>query len=201
MLSAAATQQQWRPEWFTIGVGGVDLDNTARLMDQSQVNGHLFGMSQLGDAVKLIGPTSEAGQVYKMATGKTMPEGTSGQYHQLVHMFNLLQAAGPVLTPETIAKGVVTIPVRGADPFPAGRWSFADKPTTEPGLDHTAVQDAREVYWVSENGTETASGASARDEYYNGPDGKNGTFKVTYGGRRFQSGEWEKADPPIYPPR
>ena len=201
VLTAAASQQQWRPEWFTIGVGGVDLDNTARLMDQSQVNGHLFGMSQLGDAVRLLGPNSEPGQVYKLATGKTMPEGTSGEYFSLVHLFNLLQAAGPVLTPENIAGGAVTIPIRGVEPFPAGRWSFADKPTTEPGLDHTAVQDAREVYWVSEDGTDTASGASARDEYYNGPDGKNGTFKVTYNGNRFVSGTWPKEDPPIYPPR
>ena len=92
-------------------------------------------------------------------------------------------------------------PVRGTAPFAAGRWSFADKPTTEPGLDHTAVQDAREVYWVSEDGTDTASGASARDEYYNGPDGKNGTFKVTYDGERFESGKWLKEDPPVYPPR
>ena len=201
VLTAAASKQQWHPEWFSIGVGGTDLDNTARLYDQEQANGHLFGMSQLGDAVQLIGPTSEPGQVYKIATGKTMPEGTNGAYHSLVHMFNLLQAAGPVLTPESIAKGVMTIPVRGAEPFPAGRWFFGDQPTTEPGLDHTAVQDAREVYWVSEPGTDTASGASARDEYYNGPDGKNGTFKVTYNGRRFQSGEWEKTDPPVYPPR
>jgi hypothetical protein len=201
VLTAAATQQQWHPEWFSIGVGGTDLDNTARLYDQQQANGHLFGMSQLGDAVQLIGPKSEPGTVYKIATGKTLPEGTNGAYHSLVHMFNLLQAAGPILTPETIAKGVLTIPVRGAEPFPAGRWSYVDKPTAEPGGDHTAVQDAREVYWVSEPGTDTASGAAARDEYYNGPDGKNGTFKVTYNGRRFLSGEWEKTDPPVYPPR
>jgi hypothetical protein len=201
VLTSAASQQQWHPEWFTIGVGGVDLDNTARLYDQQQANGHLFGMSQLGDAQKLIGPNSEPGQVYKIATGKSMPDGTNGDYHGLVHMYNLLQAAGPVLTPANIAKGAPTIPIRGAAPFPAGRWSFADTPKAEPGLDHTEVQDAREVYWVSEPGTDTASGASARDEYYNGPDGKNGTFKVTYNGERFVSGAWPREDPPIYPPR
>jgi hypothetical protein len=201
VLTAAATQQRWFPEWFTIGVGGVDLDNTARLYDQEQVNGHLFGLSQLGDAVQLIGPKSEPGQVYKLATGKTMPEGTNGEYFSMVHLFNLLQAAGPNLTPNAIADGVVTIPVRGAAPFPAGRWSFADKPDGSPGLDHTAVQDAREVYWVSEPGTDTAGGRSARDTYYNGPDGKNGTFKVTYDGNRFVTGAWPAEDPPVYPPR
>ena len=63
------------------------------------------------------------------------------------------------------------------------------------------MQDAREVYWVSEDGTDTASGTSARDPYYNGPDSKNGTFKVTYEGRRFQNNEWPDGDPPIYPAR
>jgi hypothetical protein len=201
VLTAAASQQQWHPEWFTIGVGGVDLDNTARLYDQQQVNGHLFGPSQLGDAVQLIGPNSEPGQVYKIATGKTLPEGTNGDYHSLVHIYNLLQAAGPVLTPENIANGVGTIPIRGAAPFPAGRWSFIDNPRGQPGGDHTAVQDAREVYWVAEPGTDTASGAAARDPYYNGPDGKNGTFKVTYNGERFVNEAWPSEDPPIYPPR
>ncbi len=201
VLTGAASQQNWKPEWFTIGVGGVDLDNTARLYDQSQVNGHLFGLSQLGDAQKLIGPNSEPGVVYKLATGKTMPEGTSGGYHGLVHIFNMLQAAGPNLTPDNIAAGTRTIPVRGAEPYPAGRWSFADSVTGGEGYDHTEVQDAREVYWVSEPGTDTASGNSANDKYYNGADSKNGTFKVTYNGRRFLSGEWPSGDLPIYPPR
>ena len=201
VLTSAASQQQWRPEWFTIGVGGVDLDNTARLYDQSQVNGHLFGMSQLGDAVQLIGPNSEPGQVYKLATGKAMPEGTNGDYHSLVHIFNMLQAAGPVLSPAAIAEGVKTIPVRGAPPYAAGRWFYGDTPTAEPGFDHTEVQDAREVYWVSEAGTDTASGAAARDPYYNGPDGKNGTFKVSYNGERFVSNAWPTEDPQVYPPR
>jgi hypothetical protein len=198
VLTAAAERQQWRPEWFTIGVGAVDLDNSARLYEQNQVNGHLYGMSQLGDATRLIGPTSEAGQIYKVATGKTIPEGTSGEYWNLVHMFNLLQAAGPVLTPANIAKGAPTIPVRGQAPFPYGRWSMADTPRAQPGLDHTEVQDAREVYWVSKDCGSTCTN-SASDPYYNGPDGKNGTFKVTYNGERFVSGAWPEGDPPIYP--
>src|SRR4051812_24579249 len=191
VLTAAASQQQWHPEWFTIGVGGVDLDNTARLDDQSQVNGHLFGMSQLGDAQKLIGPNSEPGQVYKNATGKDLDPGTNGDYHGLVHMYNMIEAAGPVLNSANIAKGAGTIPIRGAAPYPAGRWSFIDNPRGEPGGDHTEVQDAREVYWVSQNCGQTCTN-TASDPYYNGADGKNGTFKVTHDGERFVSGAWAK---------
>ena len=58
---------------MTIGTGLTDLDNAARLYDQSQVDGHLFGPSQLGAADKLIGPTSEPGVIYKQITGKTIP--------------------------------------------------------------------------------------------------------------------------------
>lgn len=79
-----------------------------------------------------------------------------------------------MLTPENIAKGAPSIPLRGVKPYPMGRWSF-----------------------------ETKSGAAtgnAGDPYYNGPDGKDGTFKVTYNGERFVSGAWPKEEPPIYPP-
>jgi hypothetical protein len=199
VLTGAASQQQWHPEWYTIGVGGVDLDNTARLYDQSQVNGHLYGMSQLGDAAQLIGPKSEPGAVYKKATGKDMPEGTNGDYHGLVHIYNLLQAAGPLLSPDAIAQGVKTIPVRGAAPFAAGRWVFGDNPLGEPGSDHTEVQDSREVYWVSQNCGQTCTDTAA-DPYYNGSDGKNGTFKVAYNGERFVSNAWPTEDPQVYPP-
>ena len=92
VLTEAATKQQWNPEWMTIGTGLTDLDNAARLYDQNQVDGSLFGMSQLGATDKLIGPTSEPGIVFKQATGKTIPEGTSGDYFSLIRI--LLDAPG-----------------------------------------------------------------------------------------------------------
>ena len=202
VLTEAAENQGWHPEWLLIGVGGTDADNSARLYNQNQVNGHMFGMSQLGQTTKLIGKDSEPGRVYRNATGKEIPEGTSGDYFGLVHMFNMLQAAGPVLTPENLGKGAMTLPPGGAPEFPAGYWSLLDGPDGTPGAgDHTEVEDSREVFWVSEPGTPTAGDAKARDNYYNGPDGKNGTLKETYNGKRFRNGEWPKEDPPIYPPR
>jgi hypothetical protein len=47
----------------------------------------------------------------------------------------------------------------------------------------------------------TACTNSSSDPYFNGPDGKNGTYKETYNGKRFRNGEWPQEDPPIYPPR
>ena len=203
VLTEAATKQQWNPEWMTIGTGLTDIDNAARLYDQIQVDGHLYGMSQLGSADKLIGPTSEPGVIYKQITGKTIPEGTSGDYFGLIRYYSMLQAAGPNLTPATVAAGVRTIPPGGAPTFPAGYTSFLDGPDGTPGAgDHTAVDDSREVYWVNGTGNKSSDKGSCtknQDPYYNGADGCAGTYKETYNGRRFRNGEWSQEEPPIYP--
>lgn len=205
VLTEAATKQNWRPEWMTIGTGLTDIDNAARLYDQVQVHGHLFGPSQLGSADKLIGPTSEPGRVYKIATGKTIPEGTSGDYFLLVRLFSMLQAAGPNLTPQTVAQGAMTLPPGGAPTYPAGYTSFLDAPDGTAGAgDHTAVDDAREVFWVNPTHNKDSNKSSCpkhADPYYNSADTCAGTYKETYGGKRFRNGEWPTEDPPIYPPR
>lgn len=184
VLTQAAEQQNWFPEWLLIGVAATDTDNAARLYSQQAVVGSLFGMSQLGPTPKVIGKNSEAGRVYKVASGKDIPEGTTGSYFYLVHMFNMLQAAGPNLTPATVAQGAMTIPPGGAPEFPFGYWSMQDGPDGKKGAgDHTEVDDSREIYWTT--GT--------------GPDGKKGTYKETMNGARFRNDEWPGGDPQIYP--
>jgi hypothetical protein len=190
---------------MTIGTGLTDLDNAARLYDQTQVDGHLFGPSQLGSAAKLIGPTSEPGKVYKNITGKTIPEGTSGDYFGYVRYYSMLQAAGPNLTPSAVAAGVRTLPPMGAPAFPAGYVSFQDGPSGQVGAgDHTGVDDSREVFWVNganNKSSEEDACIKNADPYFNSPtDGCAGTFKETYGGKRFRNGEWPKEEPPVYPP-
>ncbi len=184
-LTQAAERQSWHPEWYIIGVASQDTDNFGRLYDQNQVDGHMFGMSQLGRTEDLIGPNSEAGRVYKHATGNDMPEGTSGDYYESVSFFNLLQAAGPTLTPDSLANGAMTIPPGGAPDFPAGYWSLQDGPDGTAGAgDHTLVEDSREIYW---------------DGSAQAPDGDEGTFLETYDGRRFRNNEWPEEEPPVYP--
>jgi hypothetical protein len=184
-LTQAATKQAWFPEWYLIGVAAQDTDNLGRLYDQTAVDGRMFGMSQLGATTKLLGPNSEPGKLYKALTNKEITEGTTGEYFEYVHVFNMLQAAGPILHPQTIAEGVGKIPPGGAPAFPLGYWSFADGVDGTAGAgDHTAIDDSREIYW---KGTER------------GPDGDLGTFVETYGGKRFRNGEWPKEEPPVYP--
>ena len=47
-LTQSATNQGWYPEWLLIGVALTDVDNLGRLYDKRQVDGHMFGLSQLG---------------------------------------------------------------------------------------------------------------------------------------------------------
>ena len=199
-MTQAAKNQRYYPEWIGIGTALQDTDNAARLYEQEVVNGHLFGMSQLGATKKILGPNSEAGQMYKHITGKEIPPGATGDYYGVLGIYTALQATGPALTPQNVATALFTSPPGGAPDFPVGYTSYQDGPDGTPGAtDHTAVDDAREVYWVSEPGTGTAVGNKPRNPYYAGPaDGNNGTYKETYGGKRFRNGQWPEENPPIY---
>jgi hypothetical protein len=166
-LTDGAKQQNYHPEWLLIGVASTDTDASASTYEQSEVTGHLFGMSQLGNTAKLSSATGEAARVWRQATGTALPNlGAVTVYYDLVDIFSLLQASGPVLTPRHAADGIRLYPnagIGGGD----GTWSWAHE--------HTATIDAREIYW----------------------DGAH--FQETYGGRRFQSGQWPAQEPPIYP--
>jgi hypothetical protein len=182
-LTSQARSQDWGPEWVLAGIGLSDNEDFSRLYDQDRVNGHLFGLSDLGSREADFGPQGEPARLYKTLTGKPLPPGTDGDYFILVHLFNLLQAAGPGLTPDSIAAGVTHLPASGAHGFDVGIWSFQTGPDGSPGFDHTAVDDAREVYW---NGNATSY------------DGKKGVYVAAYGGKRFSNGQWPTDDPAYY---
>jgi hypothetical protein len=183
-LTQSAKSQNYNPEWIVIGVALTDVDNVARLWDQSQVGGSLFGMSQLGATEKILGPGGEAPKTYKAITGTTIAPGTTGDYHGLVLLFSALQAAGPNVTPESVAKAFVSLPPGGAPRFEVGYASYRDGPDGRAGThDHTAIDDAREIWW-NPDGT--------------GFDGKKGLYEETMSGKRFRNGEWPKGEPPVF---
>jgi hypothetical protein len=180
-LTQAAEEQDYHPEWVLIGTAATDTDNFGRSYAQSQVDGHMFGISQLSASDRIYGPESEAGRLYEKLNDEEIPGGTVGGLYGSVHMFNLLQAAGPELTPENIADGVRALPALGGDGAPI--WHFGDG--------HTATKDAREIYW-------DGGAPPGPDE----PDQSlTGAFVETYDGQRFQPDEWPAEDPPVYPDR
>lgn len=176
-LTEAADRQSWGPEWFIIGVATQDSDGAARTFDQAVVEGHLFGMSQVGPTIAVEGKKGESFASWKRAfPNQDPPRGFGFIYYRTLALFMMLQAAGPLLTPENIGRGLRALPDGGGEKGPQGTWSFKG--------DHTAVDDSREIYWMRNKP---------------GFDGGNGTYVETMGGKRFRTGEWPKAEPPIYP--
>ncbi|HET6875117.1 MAG TPA: hypothetical protein VFH70_10080, partial [Acidimicrobiales bacterium] len=191
-LTEEADGQNYFPEWYNIGVALNDFDTVPRLWDAKEIDGHYFGLSQLGPSESLVGPQSEPGILYQKITGKTIPQGTNGDYYGLLTIFNMLQAAGPDLTPQNMARGLWALPPGGA-PVPGGtKFAYAAGYTCyctnwdgTKGVDHTAVEDSREVYWNN-------AGTSPYD-------GKTGTFIAIWNGARFLIGNFPAGSPPFYP--
>lgn len=183
-LTQAAKAQDYFPEWIIIGVAATDTDNFGRLYEQSVVEGSMFGMSQLGSTSKTYGEDAEPNRLYQKEFGKALPRGTTGWFGSLLHVYNLVQAAGPELTAENMAEGAFRLPDLGAPEFAYGRWSMATGPDGEPGRDHTTVDDSREVFWDGK-----APSLS---------DGKPGTWIEVNDGKRFSNGEWPDTDPAVF---
>ena len=178
-MTQDAAVQNYHPEWMLEGVALTDDDNLAQLWDQSEINGHLFGLSQAGDEAAALAPSGEVAQAWKDATGQSSlqnPE-ISLDYELLVAMFDQLQAAGPDLTPQSLAAGTHTLPVLGGPAAIFGTWDWQTL--------HTAIINSREVYW---DGGETSPA-----------DGKQGTYLAIYDGKRFQAGQFPSGEPPYYP--
>jgi hypothetical protein len=184
-LTKAAAAQDYHPEWLLNGAALVDLDQTGQTYDQSEVTGHLFGLSETSPSQDTTGPNSVAGKLYQQLTGHEIPAGTDGNYSLLVSMFNSLQAAGPMLTPDNLARGVHALPVLGAPNYEYGQWNYNTGPSGQAGSgDHTAISDARFVYW---DGKATSP-----------LNGKQGTYVALFGGKRFGLGAWPAQLPPLF---
>ena len=129
LLTKAAAAQDYHPEWFMIGTAATDQDESIQTYDDpGEVTGHLFGMSELSPPTETTGPTSLAGKLYQKLTGHTIPKETDGTYSQLLAIFDMLQAAGPDLTPQNMARGIHALPTMGAPLFQYGAWSWNTSP-------------------------------------------------------------------------
>jgi hypothetical protein len=186
LLTKAAAAQDYHPEWFLTGSGLTDLDQVAQgLYDQSEIAGHMFGLSESSPSTATTGPASLAGQLYQKLTGHPIPKGTDGNYAALSEIFDALQAAGPDLTPANMARGLHALPTLGAPTYQYGKWSWNAGMTGVMGQgDQTAGEDARFVYW-------DAGKVSPLN-------GVKGTFVAVYGGKRFTYGSWPGTLPPLF---
>jgi hypothetical protein len=186
LLTEAAAAQNYHPEWFIIGTALTDQDQAVQTYDSAaEVQGHLFGMSELSPSSEVTGPQSLAGKLYQKLTGHPIPKETDGNYSQLLAIFDALQAAGPDLTPQNMARGLHALPTMGAPSFVYGSWTWNLGTNGNAGAgDHTASNSARFIYW---NGTATSP-----------INGMKGTYVPIFGDKRFTLGEWPKSLPKLF---
>ena len=186
LLTKAAAAENYYPEWFTIGTALTDEDPAPQTYDDPvEVDGHLFGLSELSPSTDTTGPTSLAGKLYEKLTGHVIPKETDGFYAQLVEIFDALQAAGPDLTPQNMARGLRATPNLGAPLYQYGQWSWNVGANGKPGAgSHTAGIDARFVWW---NGNAISP-----------LNGMKGTYIPAFGGKRFSLGKFPKSLPPMF---
>jgi hypothetical protein len=184
-LTKAAAAQNYYPEWLLEGTALTDTDNEAQTYDPAEVDGHLFGVSEANATSDIAGPNSPAGQLYQKLTGHQIPQLTDGDYSQLVEIFDALQAAGPDLTPQNLARGMHALPVLGAPSYSYGAWSWNVGPTGTSGAgEHSPLIDARFVWW-NPNATSPVNGMK-------------GTFVAVDNGKRFGLGQWPTTLPPLF---
>ena len=168
-LTIQADQQGWGPEWVFGGAGLNDADPLARGFKQPEVDGHLFGLTTLGEGRYTIGEDGEAARLYKQLTGQALPFGLAGEYFNLLQLFNMLQSAGPDLTPDNVATGMFSMPP--ADGPDNWRWDFrTGVDGTANTASHTSQLDVRIVHW---NANATAA------------DNQKGAYIGFYDNRRF----------------
>ena len=198
-MTQSARGQEYFPEWIINSAGLTDVEQFARLWDQEEIQWSLFGMSQLGDLGRILGPKGEGTNTYKKAFGTNIPPGTQTEYYATLGMFSILQATGPVLTPQNMALAFPRLPPGGAPEFEVGYVAYNTDPQGRPGNDHSGVDDMREVYWLCTSFTGDAGGESRCASPKAKSDGKGGAYIPTYGGKRFRPGQFPKGDPPVFP--
>jgi len=155
LLTQAADQQQYYPEWLTIGW----YDPQGRLPAQDQM---AHAISQEGAAIP--NAQSEAYRVFEMAdpNGRPAEQYFSVAYYSVLYLFDLLQAAGPDLTPATFQQAAFSMPAsRLGD---AGTW--------QGGADAYSPVTTTQIGWWDPTATSAF-------------DGKQGAWESCEGGRWF----------------
>ena len=186
LLTTAASEQQYFPEWFVTGTALSDTTTAARLYNPLQWS-HAFGITPVW--VSWIDRRNGGGyRAYHHARPQD-PDGAEGvlievYLSRIQLLFRGIHMAGPALTPDT---------------FRAGLWSFP--PTPEDG-GHAALPY---VYQTPDSPGEAKDFAEVwYDPNARGPDERSkqgtGMMMKSDGGKRYQLGQWPTDDPHIRQP-
>lgn len=108
-LMAAATDQDYKPEWIVTGFQFHDFDGFARTNDQQQM-AHAFGIGVLPPAYE--GSASSTG-IFQWYWGKAQGNFDQATQGSMSVIYAAIMYAGPTLTAENIERGLFSVPGAG----------------------------------------------------------------------------------------
>lgn len=170
-----AKANNYYPEWFIPGFGGVDTGHIAREYDQD-VWEHAFGFSLY--EIPKPDQETECYKAYHEIDPNNDPNSGMCTYMwgNMVQLFGGMQAAGPNLTALSLKQALLDQKHLPPDP----PWHMAGG--YDPN-DHTYPDWAGEIWW---------------DRDAMGSDGQPGTYRWVRGGRRYTYGQWPTEDPLVF---
>lgn len=186
-LTAAATAENYFPEWIVTGTVLTDTTALGRTFDPAQWE-HAFGVSNLAGRRPV--DQQEQWRLHEWYYGEP-PEATltSGVIYPRVSILLLgIHMAGPNLTPETFQGGMFSYPPSGGGPT-TPQISYGDHGFfTDP--DYLGVDDMTEIWW---------------DPDATGPDEQNkselpGMWRYANGGIRTLPGRMQSGPPAPHDP-
>jgi hypothetical protein len=152
-LSNAAQSQNWQPEWTEPYYN----DPQGRLMNQDQ-----WAHAMTNGATHPPMKDTEADRVWRLASPGANPREQyyDTAYYTVLFLMNALQAAGPNLTPQSLAAGLAKLPPTprgdvGAWTYGPGKYSpISEVPMAWWNPNATSARDGKRGAWIScEGGT------------------------------------------------
>ena len=178
-FTAAATQQNYHPEWFQNGLFAQESYKAGQLYDQTQWS-RAFGIGSISKPEPL--EQEEWYVAYKRGGGtdeEAIANAGGSIFSGLVQALDAIEAAGPNLTAQGFVNKMLTLPAYGGKEVGQSQQSFGKN---GPGP-WTRVDDHGEIWW---NPSKPA------------PNGRAGEQHYVDGGRRYKVGEWPRTDPKVF---
>ena len=165
-VTQAADAQAYFPEWFVGGTNALDDSASSRRYSPAQW-ANAFGITAV--EMPQVRENLDWYRAYKSMEPTTEPNNNvaSNIFPLMMQFANGIQMAGPKLTPQSFATGLMSMPKRQADPF----WTIGGGYS---GGDWTYADDVGVVWW-------DPSGTDA--------DGNAGAYRFLDQGRRWAAGQ------------
>jgi hypothetical protein len=186
-LMAAATTQEYFPEWIITGYLFHDFDGFARTNDQEQMK-HAFGAGVLPPAYE--GSESSTG-IFQWYWGTGQGSYAAALQGVMSIIYSALHYAGPTLTPANVEKGLFSVPSGGG--ASDGTTNFQSGFGRTVGLpydEYALLGTDRNLAWWNADLTGPANAVAALV-------GK-GKFMYLDGGRRYGYGDFPERPPKFF---